>query len=94
MKISPRARFWLVTIGVIVGAFIVSPEMIGLSEKYEDFVFFGWLILGSIAMSLVRCPRCGTPLVFQGRIAGIPLIAGFANRCCKKCGCDLTSRKA
>lgn len=92
MKTSPRMRFWLVTIIFIVCAFVVSAKMLGLDEKYEEYVFFGWLVFGSIAMSLVRCPSCGTPLVFQGSVGGIPLVAGFANKRCKKCDCDLTAK--
>ena len=91
MNISPRAKFRLVTLGMIMGALFVSPKMVGLSDEYEGILFSGWLLVGSIAMLLTRCPQCGSPLVFQGKVAGIPIIAGFANKRCKKCGHDLTS---
>jgi hypothetical protein len=91
MKIAPRTKFWLVMFGMIIGALFVSPQMIGLDRKYEDILFFGWLVVGSVLLIVIRCPTCGTPLAFQGRIGGLPLIAGFANKQCKKCGHDLTS---
>ncbi|MDO8653464.1 MAG: hypothetical protein Q7R66_14855 [Undibacterium sp.] len=91
MKVSPRTKFWLVTMFFFVGLFFVKPGWIGLNDTYEDSVFFGWIIAGSIAISMVRCPNCGTPLIFQGKIGGIPLIIAFANKRCKKCDHDLTS---
>lgn len=88
---SPRTKFWLIALVMIVGALTISPKMIGLSDDYEELLFFSWLGVGSILMVLVKCPQCGTPLAFQGTIKGIPMVAGFANRHCAKCGHDLTS---
>jgi hypothetical protein len=90
MKILPRTKFWLITIFFFVGAFLVKPGWVGLDHTYEDLVFFGWIIIGSITILMVRCPKCRTPLVFQGKFDRIPLIIAFANKRCKKCNHDLT----
>lgn len=91
MRLSTRSKFWLLTSFVIIIGFTIKASIFGLDAKYDDYVFFGWILIGAFLMCLVKCPRCGTPVVFQGKFGRVPLVAAFVNSKCKKCDFDLSS---
>jgi len=37
----------------------------------------------------IKCPKCGMPVTYQGKILGESYFGGFSNRKCKNCGWDL-----
>lgn len=40
-------------------------------------------------LNKIRCPNCGTPVTYQGTIAGLRIRGGFIRRKCQQCGWDL-----
>lgn len=93
MKISTRARFYLITILVIVIGIAAIPFFFDPDGTYFSFVFFGWICIGSFLVFQVKCPNCGTPVVYQGKVAGVRMYAGFVRKQCQCCRYDLTSVK-
>jgi hypothetical protein len=40
----------------------------------------------------MKCPKCGMPVTYQGKILGENYFGGFLNRRCKNCGWDLDKK--
>ena len=40
----------------------------------------------------IVCPKCGTPITYQGTYGGIRIKGGFIRRKCQQCGWDLDQR--
>lgn len=51
--------------------------------------FFAWVGIGSLVLMRIRCPRCGTPVVYQGKLGKVSVYAGFVRQHCQNCGEDL-----
>jgi hypothetical protein len=47
-------------------------------------------VIPSILRRIV-CPKCGTPVTYQGTFAGIRIPGGFIRRKCRQCGWDLNT---
>ena len=41
----------------------------------------------------ITCPNCGTPVTYQGTIAGFRIQGGFIHKKCQECGWDLDKEK-
>jgi hypothetical protein len=56
-------------------------------------VAFAAIIYGpQFLLKRIACPKCGTPVTYQGSIAGFPIHGGFIRRQCQSCGWDLRRR--
>ena len=94
MSLSPRQRFaWGLAIFVIGGLTIavIAGEFKEHSQAFM-VAFFAWGGIGSFALMQIRCPRCGTPVVYQGKLGKLSLYAGFVRRNCQNCGEDLSKK--
>ena len=40
-------------------------------------------------LNRILCPNCGTPVTYQGTIAGLRIRGGFIRKKCQQCGWDL-----
>lgn len=90
MSLSPRKKFaWgmvvFVIVGVAIGIFAAETQIHALK-----WVFFAWIGIGSICLMQIRCPNCTTPVVYQGKMGGISIYAGYVRKTCQNCGHDLT----
>jgi hypothetical protein len=79
-------RAWIVI--VAVGLFI------GLGGLYVSnwllVPFVAWAILGPrILLKDIACPKCGTPVTYQGTYFGARINGGFVRRQCQECSWDL-----
>jgi hypothetical protein len=79
--------------------FVIVGLAIGITAgEFKDHsqvlmvAFFAWVAIGSLVLMQIRCPRCGTPVVYQGKLGKISLYAGFVRRQCQHCGEDLTKK--
>jgi len=94
MRLSPRQMFALgllifIAIGLAIG---VVAAWFKQHSPVLMIIFFAWVAIGSVALMQIRCPRCGTPIAYQGKLGRLSLYAGFARRHCQNCGEDLTKR--
>ena len=91
MSLSPQKKIaWGMVVFVVVGIGIAIVE----GETHIDalkWVFFAWGGIGSICLMQIRCPNCETPVVYQGKLGGLSIYAGFVRRKCQNCGHDLTT---
>jgi len=91
MNFSPRQKFI-----IAVFTFVAIGLGIGIAagEAEESFplmaAFFIWIAVGSFGLMQIRCPRCDTPVVYQGKVGKFSIYAGFVRRNCQNCGESLT----
>jgi hypothetical protein len=50
-------------------------------------VFFMPFVLKGII-----CPKCGTPVTYQGTFFGVQVQGGFIHKNCQQCGWDLNTK--
>jgi hypothetical protein len=93
MTISPRMKFGLVTLAVIGVGLVLIVQMVATQSKVLAAMFLVWIFVGSILMSRVRCPSCGTPVGYLGQLGKLSIHGGFAMRYCRNCGFDLSSKE-
>lgn len=72
------------------GGFAIGVIMVVTDSKAAMYCFFGWLVLCSIYLHQIRCPRCGTPVGTQGKAGSIPLLGAIPRTKCSHCSADLT----
>ena len=59
--------------------------------------FSAWFVIPAFGSAFVAnyyfkdiiCPKCNTPVSYQGSIMGNPIHGGFINKKCMQCGWDL-----
>jgi len=79
---------------IVAWVCIIALELlIGISAIYISnwFIVPFLIIIYTIQFILERitCPNCGTPVTYQGTIAGIRVRGGFIRKRCQQCGWDL-----
>jgi ribosomal protein S27AE len=94
MKMSPRRKFGLVVLAIVIVGLILGVLAIRTQSQLYEITFLVWIALGAILLYQVRCPKCGASLALQGKVGGLPVFAGYANRKCQNCGADLTKPPA
>lgn len=91
MKIPPRSKFVYTAIVFILIGLTIGGLLIETQKTILAVIFFVWIVVGSWALSSIRCPNCGTSVAFQGKVGGVSLYAGFVRRTCQNCGHDLAA---
>lgn len=63
----------------------------GALEVSQWFVvaFFAFIYIPQFFLEKITCPKCGTPVTYQGSIFGKRIRGGFIRRFCQECGWDL-----
>lgn len=90
MNLTPKRKFvWLCFVVVLIGLAIGCSAVIIDAEEIK-WMFFLWVAVGSFILMRIRCPQCGVPVAYQGRLGGMPLYAVFFRKNCQNCGNDLT----
>ena len=89
---SPRQRFFLVMFLVIAIGFSIGIVMGETQSIWAIAAFLLVPFVGTFVLYKIRYPVCGTSLSYKGKIGGLSLYAGYANRKCQKCGHDLTKK--
>ena len=56
--------------------------------------FFAVILGMNSAIKGIKCPNCGTPVTFQGRIFGFAVHAGLIKHECQNCGWNLDSNES
>jgi hypothetical protein len=87
-NLSVRTKFWLVTAFVSAVGFAIGVSMVEFQSQELMPVFIAWIFVATFLMFRVKCPNCGTSVVYQGKFLGLPIFAGFVNQKCKVCGYD------
>ena len=86
-----RTRFRLVVYTVMLIGFAVGVLAVQLQSWALIIVLFAWVAVGSLLIHRVRCPKCGTPVGYQGKFLGVRLYGAlFAPKKCNACGYDFT----
>lgn len=92
MSLSPREKFaYAAAVFVAMGLFIVIA-LVEVQARSLAVLFFVWIAVGSLALMQIRCPRCKTPVVYQGELGKISIYAGLVRKHCQNCGEDLTKK--
>jgi len=87
---SVRSRFNVVLVFLLIVALGLIVALLKSQSQVVEYVFYGWLLAGSIWLASIKCPNCGARVVFKGRVGGVGIYAGFAGSQCSACGHDLT----
>ncbi|MGH9439289.1 MAG: hypothetical protein ACRD22_15690 [Terriglobia bacterium] len=74
---------WFVAIAVSFGALAIYVS------KWFIVPFFASVFIPTFFIDRIVCPKCGTPVSYQGSLAGKRLRGGFIHKKCKKCGSNL-----
>jgi hypothetical protein len=79
---------------LLTWACVIAVELtIGALGIYLSKWFFlpFFLLIYAIPFVLrgIVCPKCGTPVTYQGTLAGFRIQGGFIRRTCQQCGWDL-----
>jgi hypothetical protein len=90
IAISSKQKFLLTTLLLVVVGLALGLLMLSLQSLWFAFALIVWTFASSYLLYQVRCPNCGTSLSYKGKVGGMSLYAGFANRRCQNCGHDLT----
>jgi hypothetical protein len=73
---------------------IVGLTLIALSLYVSTWFlapFFGIVFFAQFVLKRIVCPKCGTPVTFQGKIAGVRIQGGLIRKKCQQCGWDLNT---
>jgi hypothetical protein len=88
---SPRKKFSWMVFAVLV----VSWSLIALWVMTDQVIFvallLGWIFVGTGLVKSVKCPSCGMPLSYQGKISSFSVHGALARGRCRNCGYDLTA---
>lgn len=87
---SVRSRFNVILISFLIVAIGLIVALLESQSQVVEYLFYGWLLIGSIWLASIKCPNCGARVVFKGRVGGVGIYAGFAGSRCSACGHDLT----
>lgn len=73
--------------------FMVIELTLGALALYVSFLFvipfFILIVSGHLVFNKIVCPKCGTPVTYQGGIMGVRITGGFIRKKCQNCGWDL-----
>jgi len=73
----------IITVELIIGA-------CGIYEsKWFLAPFFMLILLVPAILRKIVCPNCGTPVTYQGTVAGLRIQGGFIRKNCQQCGWNL-----
>jgi hypothetical protein len=75
-------------------AFIMIVELAILLMALYVSTWFAVPFLAAVfvipsVLKRIVCPKCGTPVTYQGTLYGIRIQGGFIRRKCQQCGWDL-----
>lgn len=90
MKLAPKSKLLLVFALTIVVTFLFGWLLSRTENALFEYLIYGWVFVGSLLVYMVKCPRCGAPIVFQERGVRIAMFFGLTIRRCHACGEDLT----
>ena len=54
--------------------------------------FLALVFVIPIALKGIVCPKCGTPVTYQGTFFGVQVSGGFIRKKCQQCGWDLNTK--
>ncbi len=92
MKLSPREKFIFAAMAFVLIGIAIVVILVETQSKALIVGFFAWIGIGSLLLTRIRCPNCGTSVAYQGKVGGLSIYAGFVRHSCQNCGHDLTAR--
>ena len=90
MKLAPKSKLLLVFLLSAIVTFALIWRLSRTGNDLFEYLLYGWVLLGSCLVYMVKCPRCGSPVVFQERGVRIAMFFGLTIKRCHACGEDLT----
>jgi hypothetical protein len=93
MKTSPKRKFDAAMVLVLLVGFILGMILVASHRNFVIFIFFGWALFGVWLLFSIKCPNCGKPVAYKGRIKSIPIFAGYSNSRCQNCDFDLNKNE-
>ncbi len=76
---------WIVLMAVGLSAIAASLYV----SAWFLIVLAGVIFGARFVLERIVCPQCGTPVTYQGTLAGMRVHGGFIRRQCQQCGRDL-----
>jgi hypothetical protein len=58
-------------------------------SKWFLLPLFAMMTSVQFLLNRIVCPKCGTPVTYQGSVAAFRVKGGFIRRKCQQCGWDL-----
>ena len=85
---SAYGKYIWAWIGVFAAALSCGLGAVTLSAWFAA-LFLGVVFGGGILLRRIACPKCGTPVCYDGAIRGRRFYDAFIHRECRQCGWDL-----
>lgn len=76
---------WAIT---MTAGFVLIGAALELSQWFI-VPFLALIYVPQFFLEKIVCPKCGTPVTYQGTVLGKPIRGGFIRRLCQECGWDL-----
>jgi hypothetical protein len=73
----------IMSLGFLFGALFMY------ASSWFMLPFFAVVGVAPFFLNRIVCPNCGTPVTYQGTIAGLRIRGGFIRKKCQQCGWDL-----
>ena len=74
-------------------AIMATGLTLGLAGLYVSqwflVAFILFIYIPQFLLERITCPKCGTPVTYQGTFFGKRIRGGFIRRACQECGWDL-----
>lgn len=86
---SPISRFYSIIIFVVAIGFAFGLLMVHKNSSIFALLLVAWIFIGHWLLLQIKCPNCGEPLAFRGKVEGVSFYAAIARRKCRECGCAL-----
>lgn len=87
---SPRKKFVYAACAFILVGLAIIIALVETQQTALIVAFFVWIMGGSFLLMRIRCPNCGVPVAYQGKLGSISIYAGFVRSKCQNCDADLT----
>lgn len=88
---SPKSKFyWILITTLVVGWSLIALWAITDRDIFVGLLL-GWVFIGSALVRSVKCPDCGVPVSFQGKVGTFSVHGPLARGGCRNCGYCLTA---
>ena len=83
---SPKSKFyWMIVLTLVVAWSLIAIWTVTDQEIFLGLLL-GWIFVGGWLIKSVRCPSCGVPVSYQGKLGTMQVHGAFAAGCCRNCG--------
>lgn len=92
MKISVQLKFLYTFLICIIIELVIVAFALDSTQSFIQIAPFIWFLITTYIIYNIKCPNCGAPVVYQGKLFGVSFFAGICRNKCASCDYDLTKK--